>query len=439
MKILTMNKKMIFTLLSLGFLTTAEAQECVCHAPTLTGKQIYIPNDLKAMDLTNPDSQWSYARMDTTENTAIFWEKGFGTDLSNPPQLDGTDMSVDLQNLKEKLERNYVFFRDSLQFVKRGSKSEQYRMMIMLNYSLEGTAYGGDYDQTIGALWLAPNRVKDHQLNCIAHELGHSFQCQITADGEGIGWGGCGFYEMAAQWMLWQVNPLWMDDENYHWQAYRKLFHKAFLHLDNIYHTPHVVEYWGMKNGRPFIAELFRKGRQGEDPVMTYKELTGMTQTEFCDDIFHANCMQINMDYPRVWNETRCHALQLSTPMTRHADGWLTPDSIPQNYGFNVIEVSIPSNKHKVKARFQGLTPIDATPEQVAKAGWRYGFVGVTAEGRTVYGDIFSAKKGKATFSWNKNTKMAHVYLVVMGAPTEHWITPEEGKHAKWNYKVKIQ
>ena len=27
-------------------------------------------------------------------------------------------------------------------------------MMVMINYSLEGTAYGGDYDGQIGALWI---------------------------------------------------------------------------------------------------------------------------------------------------------------------------------------------------------------------------------------------------------------------------------------------
>lgn len=408
--------------------------------PVFIGKQLYIPKDLQVMDLTDPESKWSYARMDTTANTVILWEKGFGPSLANPPQLEGTDMSVDLSNLKEKLETDYRMFRDSLKFVKPGSKSEKYRMMVMLNYSLEGTAYGGDYDQTIGALWLAPNRVKDKALNCIAHELGHSFQLQILADGQGMGWGGSGFYEMSAQWMLWQVNPHWMDDENYHWQAYRKQFHKAFLHRDNIYHTAHVVEYWGMKHGRPFIAELFRKGKVGEDPIMTYKELTGMTQSEFCDEMFHADCMQINLDYPRVWSITRSHALQLSTP-TETTDGkWIKPAEgfAPENYGFNVIEVTVPKGKNKVKAEFEGLQPTDVTPGQATKAGWRYGFVGVTAEGKTVYGPAFSANKGKAEFTWNKGASMAHVYFVVMGAPTEHWKNPEGGNDAKWNYRVSI-
>ena len=63
--------------------------------------------------------------------------------------------------------------------------------------------------------------MQDKKLNCIAHELGHSFQSQVSCDGEGEGWGGSGFFEMASQWMLWQVNPDWPTDENYHLNAYR--------------------------------------------------------------------------------------------------------------------------------------------------------------------------------------------------------------------------
>jgi len=51
----------------------------------------------------------------------------------------------------------------------------------------------------------------------------HSFQAQISCDGEGEAWGGCGFFEMTSQWMLWQVNPEWNTDEKYHWDA----FHEA--------------------------------------------------------------------------------------------------------------------------------------------------------------------------------------------------------------------
>ena len=101
-------------------------------------------------------------------------------------------------------------------------------MMAMIQYSLEGTAYGGDYDQVIGAFWATPNRLQDKRLNAVAHELGHSFQLQSIADGEGVAWGGNGIFEMGAQWMLWQVNPHWIDDETYHWDAFKKEYPQSF-------------------------------------------------------------------------------------------------------------------------------------------------------------------------------------------------------------------
>ena len=116
-------------------------------------------------------------------------------------------MAVDLENLKYQLERFYLFYRDSLKFVKPGSQSEKYRMMAMIQYSLEGTAYGGDYDQVIGAFWATPNRLQDKRLNAVAHELGHSFQLQSIADGEGVAWGGNGIFEMGAQGMLLKRIP----------------------------------------------------------------------------------------------------------------------------------------------------------------------------------------------------------------------------------------
>ena len=33
-------------------------------------KEIYIPKDLQEMDLKNPESKWSYDRMECTENLA---------------------------------------------------------------------------------------------------------------------------------------------------------------------------------------------------------------------------------------------------------------------------------------------------------------------------------------------------------------------------------
>lgn len=413
-------------------------------------KQLYIPQDLQHMDLLCDKSQWSFTRMQCTDNFAIMWQRGFGYDLSCPPNLEGKPMKVDIENLKDKLESYYAFFRDSLQFVRKGSKAEKYRMMVMLNYSLEGTAYGGDYDGVIGGLWLAPNRVQDKNLNCIAHELGHSFQSQITCDGEGEAWGGCGFFEMTSQWMLWQVNPNWVSDEQYHFDAFTKLSHKAFLHLENIYHSPYIIECWGEKHGKPFIAELYRQGKRGEDPVMTYKRLTGMSQSQFCDEMFSNVRRMVNMDFPRAWKETRPYTEKFSNKLIDGKNGWKRIDAAqcPENYGFNVIKLDVPKPGKTAKVHFCGIAGAKGyAAVNTNAAGWRYGLVGIDTEGNAVYGPICSAKNGAATLKTSKSHPLRSLYLVVMGAPTKHWRNVDhwgqkEGQKvqadAQWPYEIKF-
>ncbi len=421
-----------------------EAYPAVPQYPVVEhkGKAIYIPNDLRSMDLNDPESKWSFKRMALTENIALFWAKEFGPNLAEAPDLDGHNMKVDLPNLLAKLEQFYDFYYNDLKWVKPGTKADRWRMMVMLDYSLEGTAYGGDYDSQIGALWIAPNRVQDKALNCIAHELGHSFQLQITADGEGVAWGGSGFYEMASQWMLWQVNPDWQTDENYHLKAYQDLTHKAFLHIDNIYHSPYVLEIWGERHGPGFIAELFRQGKIGEDPVMTYKRLNGLTQEQFNDEMIEAQRRFINWDIDRVREHSRKYANQWHTELEKGADNRLRPtaENCPENYGFNAIQLAVPETGKSVAVDFRGEAGREGfcslNPD---KAGWRYCFVAVDKDGNSIYGPVGKASKGKLRFRPGK--ELSHLWLVVMGAPAEHWRNvdgPDNPGDAQWPYSIRL-
>lgn len=408
------------------------------------GKELYRPEDFSGQDWWTNDNDYSYNRMAYTDNLVIYWQKGFGEGLANPPELEGKSMKVDLENLKEKLETFYTYFRDELQFVKPGSLSEKYRMMVMIMYSLEGTAYGGTYDNKIGAFWAAPNRLQDQKLNAVAHELGHSFQLQIIADGQGEAWGGNGIYEMASQWMLWQVNPDWMKDENYHWVAFKELTHKAFLHVDNIYHSPYVLEYWGVKRGLPVIAEMFRQGLKGEDPVITYKRMHEMTQEQFNDEMMDAYLHLVNLDYDRVYDITRQWANSFAPFKANLKDddnGWLrvVKEVCPENYGFNAIKLEVPETNRTVTVDFKGLP--DATGYNLVhadKAGWRYGFVGVTADGKSVLGTVGRDAEGQVSFTTPMDAKLSHLWLVVMGAPTEHWMNSSTESDAQWPYKIKV-
>jgi hypothetical protein len=357
------------------------------------------------MNLKADTSKWSLNRSIETDDLIFMWERGFGNDVSNPPQLKGHDMSFNLLNLRDRIQTFYHFFRDTLGFVTPHyqSKADQYKMMVMVNYSLDGTAYGGTYDNFIGALWVAPNRIQDTKMNCMAHELGHSFQAQIMADSIGQCWGGTGFFEMASQWMLWQVNPDWITDENYHFEAFKTLTHKAFLHMDNIYHSPYVLQWWSDLHGRQFIAELFRQGVIGEDPVMTYKRMNGLSQSAFCDEIFRGYQHLVNFDFTHAYKETRQYAATFNTELETCSNGWLRPKSLPEGYGFNAIKlddrVNLNSPTFHLHLRGNQL---------------RYGFVGITTNGESIYSDV------NATSFTSNGQPLKHLYLIIMGAPEHH-------------------
>ena len=370
-------------------------------------KKIYIPEDLRKMDLQADSSQWSFKRSMETDDLILMWERGFGNDTANPPMLEGKPMGFNLQNLRDRVQSFYTFFRDTLAFSKPGSKCDRYKMMVMVNYSLDGTAYGGTYDNFIGALWVAPNRIQDSKMNCMAHELGHSFQLQIPADSVGDAWGGSGFFEMTSQWMLWQVNPDWITDENYHFEAFKKLTHKAYLHLENIYHSPYVIQWWSDLHGRKSIAELYRQGKIGEDPVMTYKRMNGLSQQAFCDEMFRGYQHLVNFDYKHARKETRKYACTFDTELTQ-ADGWYSPVHYPEEYGFNAILLD---DTVDLNAQSFGL--------QIRGDNLRYGFVGITVDDEEIYGDI-----NAPTFIVPQGKKLKHLYLIVMGAPTLHGQIP---------------
>ena len=386
-------------------------------------KKIYIPEDLRGMDLQADTSKWSFKRSVQTDDLIFMWERGFGQDTFNPPMLDGHPMSFNLNNLIDCVQHFYTFFRDTLEFSKPGSKCDEYKMMVMVNYSLDGTAYGGTYDNFIGALWVAPNRIQDQKMNCMAHELGHSFQLQIPADSVGDAWGGSGFFEMTSQWMLWQVNPDWLTDENYHFEAFKKLTHKAYLHLDNIYHSPFVIQWWSDLHGRKSIAELYRQGRIGEDPVMTYKRLYGLSQDEFNREMLRGYQHLVNFDFKHARKETRKYACTFNTELqgtgerSMKVGSGYRPKQFPEEYGFNAILLdSLVDIQKPVEVAVRGVSR-SASPLGSSKN--LHALTGITTDDEEIYSDIDAER-----FEVPKGKTLKHLYLIVMGAPTEHYQIP---------------
>ncbi len=404
-----------------------------------SGKDIYIPMEFRKDNaFKNPNNNYCYKRSYETDNIIIMWEKAFGDDPSKAPAKGRTSMTFDVKKLADSAESFYKTYRNDLKFIQSGSGADRYKMMIMVRYTTEGTVYGGSYDDVIGALWLEPGRLLEERLNTAAHELGHSFQFQLAID-SGSGFGSGGIFEMTSQWMLWQTNVRWFDDENYHWNTYMKQTHLAFMHPKNRYETANMLEYWAYLHGQDFIADLWRAARKSNDVVSVYKTLTKIDQDKFNEENYQQAAKQICYDMPRIKAACAKYANKHSSTLAEaDSEGWqsISSDRIPQQYGYNGIELDTPQQCKKVSIDFRG--------EGTAKnAGWRFGFVWVKADGSIVYSDMYKADKSGDIVSAtiDLDDSYTHLWLVVTAAPSVHTYLSEENtdNYAQYPYSVRIR
>jgi hypothetical protein len=432
-------KKYLFSLLLFAF------ADCLANNDT-TGKELYIPAKVYRVDSTNDynnkESDYCFARSIQSENIAIFWHKEFGDDpTTNPNEKKRFDVH---QAIKE-LERFYTYYVNDLKLVQKGrSWTDKYKMILYVLGGEGGTAFGGGAENKIGILWTPASRMNKAPYGALAHELGHSFQYMSRADA-GHGPRGA-ISEMSAQYMLWQVYPEWMTFENYHLVDFMKKTHFAFLHPTNMYHSPYVLEYWSNKHGIEFFGNLCRATQDGEDPVMTYKRLNALSQDQFNDEIFDAARHFITWDMKRIEQVAKKYANQHNTSLRSADDGWYKIDSAfcPQNYGYNGIKLKVPSGRAKIKLQFKGIAGTEGYNKvKTDKAGWRYGFVAYKKDGTREYGKVYKEADGTASFKVPKNTE--YLWLVVSGAPTEHWSVAggrqrQENAPAEeqWPYQIKI-
>ncbi|MFD2285782.1 hypothetical protein GJU39_17785 [Pedobacter petrophilus] len=413
-------------------------------------KQRYLPENIwmvpKGNDFTNDSSEFSNKRMVESNDVAIYWSKEFGTDLSK-----NTDSSVrlDLKQILKECNRFYNFYVDSLGFVNKGrSVTDRYKLLAFVFKGKENTAFGGGEDKKVGIVWTPLARITKAPYGALAHEIGHSFQYLVHADGAWAftsaaeGSHGQPIFEMTSQYMLWHVYPEWMTFENYHLQDYLKKTHYAFLHETNQYHSPYVLEYWSNKHGLKFIGKLWQQAVKGEDPVMTYKRITNTSQSKFNDEMHQAAAKFITWDLDQAKKTERSYANQHRTLLEAKADGWfqVLAGNCPQNYGYNGIQLKVPAGKTRIKLEFKGLAGGDGFRKiNVADAGWRYSFLAVKQNGERVYGQIHAYQDGAVDFVMPKETQ--YLWLVVSGAPATHWEHITDGKEEndeQWPYKIRL-
>ncbi len=451
-------KQCSLTAIGITILLTACSLALPQTAPASTapakpgGQELLIParigNVPAGNDYTNANSEFCFKRSKASDHFVLFWAKEYGDD---PMTNSVAKRRFNVEEVLKEADRFYSYYVDTLKWVdKQKSFATKYKYLIFVVGGTDNTAFGGSTDNKIGTFWTPATRINHSPYGVVAHELGHSFQALDRADGAASFVSSGSIGEMTSQFMLWQVYPEWQTFENYHLNAFMKATHLAFLHRDNQYHTCYPLEYWCCKHGVEFIGKMWREVQRGEDPVMTYKRLTKINQNQFNDEMFDACRRFVTWDLPRIEKVAARYADQHLTSINRAADNWyqIAADKCPQNYGYNAIKLKVPAANTKVTLAFKGIAGAKGFSQaQLDKAGWRYGFLVHKADGSRVYSDTFSQADGNTEFTVPANTKF--LWLVVMGAPTEHWIrvgdrrkpadaTAVANANEQWPFKFRV-
>jgi len=429
-KSLTMALLLVF---SLSFLSQVAAA---------AEKELRLPSEPQNGDYNDPNSDYCFQRCVQGDNVAIFWHKEHGDDpLKNPDP----NKTFDVNNMLAECERYYQTYVDDMKLVVKGqSVSDKYKLVAFVREGPQGAAYGGG-DGDIATLSTPAARVHRPPYGVLAHEMVHCFQYLSRCDGAR---GGGINPEMAAQHGLWQNLPDWMTFENYHLVAFMDQTHLAFDHPGNMYHTAHVMYYWAFRHGQDFYGQMLRSQERG-DVVTVYKQKYHLTQDQFNDEMFDAYRRFMTWDIPRIEQVARPYANQHHTKLDKIEDGWyrIAKAKCPQNYGYNGIKLQVPAAGTNVVLNFKGIAGAESFSQvKLDKAGWRYGFVASLKDASRVYGNVGTHPQDALAFQVPENTE--YLWLVVMGAPTEHWAASRrwgrrrsnagESAEAEWPYQIKL-
>jgi hypothetical protein len=422
-----------------------------------SAKTIYKPASFGNMDLNSASSQWCYSRSKQSDNFIVFWESGYGSD---PKTVSNSAYKVDVDAILNIAETCFRIYSDSLKFIIRGrSKTDSYKMIILLFYSTTWQASGSGVDDTIGLLNLSANAAQALGV-VVAHEVGHCFQYQVHCDGNQGGWmygfgvngaGGNCWWEQCAQWQAFKIFP---DQQfsDYNFSNYLINAHKNILHETPRYANHYIQDYWTYLHGCEFIGRLWRDSKYPEDPIEAYKRIANISQQKFNDEIYSCAAHFVTWDIPslRSYGKNYIDARE-SSPMKLTADNYWLIDSFKcvENYGYNTVRLNVPGKATTIKVYFEGKAGQNGfRVVNKTYAGWRYGIVALKDDGSRVYSPMRSASYNganatnpKDTFTFNCPDKISRLWLVVTGAPTVHWRhawDDNDNNDEQWPYQVKF-
>ena len=405
-------------------------------------KKVYIP---KEFSTDSALKTWSVERSYQSANFVVFWGPVVGAD---PLNYSNKKLSFDPVAVTQTLEKIYDKYINELHFCSDGPNTNlgRYKIIIVMNETWpkggpSGWAFGGAYNDTIGAMWVHPNATRDGA--ALSHELMHSLQAQNAIQenkvGGGFNFDNSGFFwEGHANFMRTQIYPelaatdmpRWLATGMYHWSSTRH----HYINYDLLYTIQ-------QQDGMQLINRLWHESLPKEHPLVTLKRLKGWNQNQLDDFIYSYAKREVTADYTingvgsviraerRRLKAREPHYLWRQYTLLQKVGNlpgrYVVPGLLaPQDYGFNIIPLYTNCAAKLIQVKFKGHAEVDTT------AGWRYGFVAVKKDDSTArYSEMYSA--GEKEISFQLMADEEQVFLVVVGAPTAPTSYPWEAGYPK--------
>lgn len=434
-------------------LTTPEADKAVAEltdAVKKVDKQVYTAQ-WSMGDINDKNNAWYIGRTRQSKNWILFWEKGYG---ENPVKFTCGNYTIDVDEVLARAEKAFSFYADSLKYITRGeSKTDTYKMVIRLRYEpTEWEASGSGVDDLIGLLTLTPWAAPSRNWQTVYHEVGHCFQYQVHCDNNNHnGWmyapgsgKGCAFWEQCAQWQAYKIMPD-AQFSNEWFDGYMKNVHKHILHESPRYNNFFIQDYWSYRHGMDFMGRLWNESKNPEDAVEAYMRITGISTSEFYDEMYDCAARFATWDIPHLEKYGKLKISSRPQPQLNatEAGGWrIDPSVTPENTGHNIIRLNTPKEAKTVSVHFRGLNGAEGYRSKYPKyAEWRYGFVAYLKDGNRVYSDM-----GKASYSDTESTlsfecpdNVSRLFLVVSGGSSRYWRQKwddDDTNDEQWPYEV---
>ncbi|MCL2397193.1 MAG: DUF6055 domain-containing protein, partial [Defluviitaleaceae bacterium] len=394
-----------------------------------------------------------------TEHFIITWQNlGQWAEFGRPddPRVRPA-LRLELEAIAAELDRIFEVVRDELGYGSpyTNHRWDTHRVRANLTYndgwqasggttSVAGVNYLGNLTQSVGASRPFINPATGAmEFPTFVHEIAHTFQFAKWREYPASFTGGT-VTETLAQFMVWYLYPHWFHYETHGPAFMAETTHRGFQHSTQLFRAPMIFMYWADLHGPCITGRLSRESlARNANIIETYVAYTGITQEQFNDEIFDASRRFVTWDMDHVRDASAPFANRMVSAFTRIGE-WhrVAADRVPNSYGFNAVRLNVPAAGTEVTIDFRGLDhayfPITEARRELA--GWRYGFLAKTTDGTRHYGDMFSADflnpESSGSFIVPENT--AYLWLVVTGAPSQHWQGAASSAAENWGYQFRL-